>query len=238
MSCSDEDTDDERTAIRKELSHMTMEELLNLKERLGSKKYDEAMFGASGSRSRNIDPNRSFKRANKNRPREMSSKIKVAPIFDSTELPKKPKFQPRDPRFDSLCGQFDEKVFKKAYGFVNHIKENEKLQLKEELKHETNQKRKEEIKYLIQRLENQERELKIQKAKEEKEKQEKKERLEMAKRGEKPVYLSKSERKTKELVERFEELKKSGKISKHIEKQRKKRVHQDRKKFKMLKNKE
>ncbi|XP_059475351.1 ribosomal RNA processing protein 36 homolog [Neocloeon triangulifer] len=234
MGSADEGSDDERTAIRKELSHMTFEELMKLKEQLGTKKYDEAMFGASSSRSRNLDHNRTFKRANKNRPREMSSKIKVAPILDAG-LPKQKKTQTRDPRFDSLCGEFKEKVFRKAYGFVEDIKVQEKQQLKEELKSETDGKRKAEIKYLIQRMENQERELKNRKAKEEKEDVERRERVEMLKRGEKPTFLSKSERKTKELVEKFEELKKSGKISKHIEKHRKKKINQDRKKFKILK---
>jgi hypothetical protein len=42
-----------------------------------------------------------------------------------------------------------------------------------------------------------------------------------------------ADRKTKELVEKFEDLKKSGRITKHIEKHRKKRIHQDRKKYKM-----
>lgn len=47
---------------------MSFGELMKLKEQLGTKKYDEAMFGSSSSsRSRNINPNRSFKRANKNR---------------------------------------------------------------------------------------------------------------------------------------------------------------------------
>jgi len=48
------------------------------------------------------------------------------------------------------------------------------------------------------------------------------------------IFLT-AERKTKELVEKFEELKKSGKISKHIEKFRKKKINQDRKKFKAFK---
>jgi len=47
---------------------MSFGELMKLKEQLGAKKYDEAMFGSSSSStSRNINPNRSFKRANKNR---------------------------------------------------------------------------------------------------------------------------------------------------------------------------
>ncbi len=54
-----------------------------------------------------------FKRENKNRPREMSSKVTVGRLrdvvgFKSGEAKKNPA--KRDPRFDALCGEFDEKV--------------------------------------------------------------------------------------------------------------------------------
>lgn len=39
----------------------------------------------------------------------MSSKIKVAAVLD-TGLPKQKKTVMRDPRFDSLCGEFKEGV--------------------------------------------------------------------------------------------------------------------------------
>lgn len=50
-----------QTSIRKELSTMSFEELQKLKERLGAKVYNEAMFGVK--RTKKTD----FKRANKNR---------------------------------------------------------------------------------------------------------------------------------------------------------------------------
>lgn len=40
-----------------------------------------------------------------------------------------------------------------------------------------------------------------------------------------------AERKVLDLVDRFEELKESGKLKKHIEKRNKKRLKQDRKKY-------
>ena len=54
-----------------------------------------------------------FKRDNKNRPREMSSKVKVGRLrdvvgFKSGEAKK--ALDKRDPRFDALCGDYDEKV--------------------------------------------------------------------------------------------------------------------------------
>jgi hypothetical protein len=43
---------------------MTFEDLLKLKERLGTKVYDEAMFGTSSKKSNKPE---NFKRVNKNR---------------------------------------------------------------------------------------------------------------------------------------------------------------------------
>lgn len=53
-----------QTAIRKELSSMSFGDLLKLKQRLGTKVYDEAMFGTSSKKTKKPD---NFKRVNKNR---------------------------------------------------------------------------------------------------------------------------------------------------------------------------
>jgi hypothetical protein len=50
-----------QTAIREELSKMSFEELQKLKEQLGSKVYNEAMFGTNQTKKTD------FKRENKNR---------------------------------------------------------------------------------------------------------------------------------------------------------------------------
>ncbi|GFG38551.1 hypothetical protein Cfor_07100 [Coptotermes formosanus] len=131
------------TAIREELSKMSFEELQKLKERLGSKVYNEAMFGAHEVKRTN------FKRENKNRPREMSSKH---PARTENLTVHSRKAAPRDPRFDSLCGSFNEKGFRHAYSFVSDLRAQEKEQLKQELKTHTDPSRKDKIKYLLQRM--------------------------------------------------------------------------------------
>lgn len=168
--------------IREELSHMSFQDLQKLKERLGTKIYNETLFGKKRQRKTE------FKRKNKNRPREISAKI---PASSFKELVKVKTFIPRDPRFDSLCGTYDEKVFKRSYAFLNKLRENDLKALKKELKTATEPKTIKKIKYLIQRLENQLREEKKSKEKEEKKQQEKKELLESIKRGEKPVFKKK-----------------------------------------------
>ena len=63
-------------------------------------------------------------------------------------------------------------------------------------------------------------------------KAEKRKNKELLKEGKTPVYLSKSDRKKKELVEQFEDLKKSGKIDSYLKKKSKKNMVKDRKKMK------
>lgn len=164
---------------------MSFEELQKLKENVGTKAYNETIFG---KKNRKKPKKIEFKRENKNRPREMSAK---KPVPRSKELTQVKTVVSRDPRFDSLCGTFDEKAFKHSYAFVNKFRENDLKTLQKELKETTDLKTIKKIKYLIQRLENQLREEKKKKVKEVKTQQEKKELLESVKRGEKPIFKKK-----------------------------------------------
>merc|ERR1711863_176883 len=96
----------------------------------------------------------------------------------------------RDPRFDPMCGEYDEKMFKESYKFVDNLKEKELKTLKKELKEEEDPERKEQIKYLIQRMENQAREKnKIEKKKKDKN-DERLKNKELLKEGKAPVFLN------------------------------------------------
>lgn len=214
--------DKDREQIREELKHMSFEDLQKLKEKLGTKIYNQTIFGNKSKKKTE------FKRENKNRPREISAK---KPISRFKELISAKKVVARDPRFDSLCGTFDEKAFKHSYAFVNDLRENDLETLQNELKEATDQKARKKIKYLIQRLENQIREEKKRKEKEEKKREEKKEVLESIKRGEKPIFKKKSEKKVLNLVSQYEELKNGGKLKKHIQRLRKKNKNKDRAKL-------
>ncbi|KDR24145.1 ribosomal RNA processing protein 36 homolog [Zootermopsis nevadensis] len=223
MDCDEETrVSPERSAIREELSKMSFEEMQKLKEQLGSKVYNEAMFGTSHMKKTN------FKRLNKNRPREMSSKT-----AGNLDVPSK-KTAIRDPRFDNLCGSFNEKAFYHSYAFLNHVRAKEKEQLKEELKTQTDSKRIENIKYLLQRMDNQEREERKQKKKLDREREQQNARIEMLQQGKKPVYQRKSEKRVLDLVEQYEELKEAGKLQKHIRKHRKRNAQKDRKKLSIV----
>ncbi|KAF7990826.1 hypothetical protein HCN44_000631 [Aphidius gifuensis] len=216
----DEDQDD----IKKELSQMSFEDLQTLKEKVGSKVYNETIFG-----KKKILKNE-FKRENKNRPREMSAKKQVPRIIESFNSIKKP-IETRDPRFDSLCGEFNEKAFKNAYSFLNDIKQKDVEKLKKELKNTDDPKRIKKIKYLIQRLENQLREETRKKKKEEAKIIDKQNIVDALKKGEKPQFKKKSEQKVLDLVSQYEELKSTGKLKKHINRLKKKRAGNDKKRF-------
>lgn len=162
---------------------MSFEDLQKLKEKLGCKIYKEALFGP-----RKVNKKTEFKRENKNRPREISSK---KPVSRFREVVQVKNYVPRDPRFDNLCGIYDPKKFKRNYMFINDIKENDIKELKKKLVESRDPKEIKKIKYLIQRLENQLREEKRRNMKEQKEYAEKKEIIEAIRRGEKPVYRKK-----------------------------------------------
>ncbi|XP_067001576.2 ribosomal RNA processing protein 36 homolog [Anabrus simplex] len=206
----------ERASIKEELANMSFEEMIKLKEHLGGKAYNEAVFGVRPTKTY-------FKRENKNRPREMSSKIRPGPFQDITH----PKKIVRDPRFDPLCGKFDEKVFSSAYSFIGDIKKRELEQLRTLMKKETDEKQKTKIRYLITRMENQEREAARCHAKHERSKKEHEEQIEMLRNGEKPWFQKKSEKQLLDLVEQYHDLKKSGKLHKHIEKRRRRNARHD-----------
>jgi hypothetical protein len=66
---------------------------------------------------------KSFKRANKNRPRELSSKKPVSIFRNIFETKKRESI---DPRFNSAFGDYNPNVFRKTYGFLHEMRLKEK----------------------------------------------------------------------------------------------------------------
>lgn len=206
--------------MQAKLSKMSFEDLQKLKAELGIKLYKEAYFGTKAVKQTN------FKRLNKNRPREASSKIKP-----SKPQPKPLQKNVRDPRFDPLCGKFNKSTFEKNYRFVNDIKVKEKEKLKKLLRNAKTEDEKNKLKYLIRRFENQEMErLKREKA-QAKISEEKREQMQALAQGKKPHFKSKYERKVGDIIDRYQELKGSGKLLKFIEKKQKKNNRKYKKEF-------
>jgi len=222
-SCVESGEEKARKKYQEQLSKMTIEEIQKLKERLGLKLFHQKMEGTAPERGKKVE----FKRDNKNRPREMSSKKTVGRFREVVQVAKKER---RDPRFDPLCGEFNDKLFKESYQFVNEVKARELVELKKQLKTEEDKERREEVKYLIQRMENQlraEAQNQVKRAQAEAESVDKKEKL---KAGEKPFYLSKAKRKEAELVSKYEELQSKGGLDTFMRKTTKKKDSKERKK--------
>ncbi|XP_011504017.1 PREDICTED: ribosomal RNA processing protein 36 homolog [Ceratosolen solmsi marchali] len=212
------DKDKDQKEIRKELSEMSFENLHELKEKLGIKVYNTAIFGLKNVRTIK------FKRENKNRPREETSKKQVSRFREVIPVKKR---MIRDPRFDSLCGQFNPKAFKNSYSFLTEVRENDLKNLKRELEIEKDDKQIKKIEYLIQRLQNQLTEENKQVEREQKVKEENQEIVSAIKTGRKPNFKKKSNKRIMNLTCQYEELKKTGKLKKYIERLRKKKIKKD-----------
>ncbi|CAB3246301.1 unnamed protein product [Arctia plantaginis] len=215
----DEQDEEDRTEIRSQLTKLTFEELQKLKERIGAKVYKEALFGKTEKPKDNAS--KVFKRENKNRPREMSSK-KPVPLLQSVPVAKKKEV--RDPRFDPLCGNFDKKEFSDNYNFLSDLRMKDIKAIRAELKETTDPDRQIRLRRLLQRLNDQHKSTK--KSKIEKEKMEKKrEEIEQEfKEGRQPHFKNKSEIRVEALVKQYEELKKegAGRIQRHLKRRQQK----------------
>lgn len=213
---------------------MPFEDLIKLKQKLGMKVYNSTVLGVEKRAKKIIPEERTFKRENKNRPREMTSKKPVPLIPQRKKQKKVLAAVHRDPRFDPKCGDFDRDEFKERFNFVSEMKAQEATQLKEDLKAVKNPEERAQMKLLAQRLENQARE--DQQRKEAKQKKLAAQKEAEANRavGKTVVYENQKKRKIQDLVQRFRELKETGKLQKHIEKRRKKNTAKDRKKLKVM----
>ena len=195
-----------------ELSEVSFGELRKLGEKLGYKAYKEAKFGIKNIQTADI-----IKRRKKNKPREESSKRQ------SIYKERKTITAATDPRFDSLYGTYNPNNFKEDYHFLRDVHINEKKALKIALLKEKNEKEKQRIKFLINRIENQEREEIKSKEQTHKQKQENDSLIKALDKGHKPYFRTKYEKKLVHLLDKYEDLKKTGKLRKHMKKKEKKK---------------
>lgn len=184
-----------KDSIRGDLSKMSFEEIMKLKEELGAKLYNEAVLGvdidkAEKSRSNKLNK---FKRFNKNRPRELTAKRQVP--FVSIEQIKQNKTdeQLRDPRFDENCGNFNVKHFKENYKFLAGIRLKDITRLRKQLRETTNSDDRKSLQTEIQKLVNKNVEERKWRIKQQELKSEKLEIQEAIQKGLKPHYKTKSE---------------------------------------------
>lgn len=217
--------------VKPDLKKLSLEELRKLKEQIKKDVYQNATTNVT-----DLKRHVTVKRENKNRPSEMSSKVEISSIpvkkikkSNIKTTDKKPKCI--DPRFDSLYGEFDKRVFDRNYKFLNNIKEKEKKKLQKKLKQKGSDEKKEQVKLLLQRMENQDREKQKLEAQVKIKSEQKQNRLAALKEGKKPRFLKKSESKILQLVGQYEDLKSTGKLNKHIKQKRIRFIGNEKKKM-------
>lgn len=229
---SDEDETSDSETDRKEehaltqtsdFSTMSFEEIISVQNKVGTKAFSKTVQGSqrgklSGDRVK----------LNKDRPLEMSAK-KPVPILRKG-VPAKERIR-RDPRFDDLSGEFKPELFHKTYGFLDEIRKKEKEVLEKKFLKARNPKTKKQLKGLLLRM-NQQEEAAQQKQKlQEKQAAFKRQQRELAQQGKKPYFLKKSDIRKLELADKYQALKKEGKVEKFLSKKRKRNSIKDRRRL-------
>ncbi|GFN94505.1 ribosomal RNA processing protein 36 [Plakobranchus ocellatus] len=203
------------------MSHVPLSELKAMQERLGLKEFNKLRNGFSSTKA----PTTSFKRENKNRPSELSAR---RPVPRNTPVAKT-KIN-RDPRFDDLSGEYNEKIFKSSYGFLSDVKLKEKQKLKKVITKTKSKDKKVHLKQLYNRMEQQEAAEKKKAKAEAMEKEWKKKELERVKEGKRPFFMKKSQKKALIAEELRKEAEQSGALHKTLAKKQKKLAANEKKK--------
>ncbi|KAM9792240.1 ribosomal RNA processing protein 36 homolog [Neosynchiropus ocellatus] len=209
-----------------ELSMMSFEDLIALQNKVGTKAFQKVVHGddEDGGEKRQAKK----KRLNKNRPMEISSKRPVS--FIRQIVPAK-KSMSRDPRFDDLSGEYKADIFRKSYKFIDDIRRREIEVVQKKLKKTKSTQKSEKLDFLLKRMKNQERAWESEEQRRERELQFKRQQRERASQGARPFFLKKSDKKKLQLAERYQELKKSGRLENFLKKKRKRNAGKDRRKL-------
>ncbi|KAM6460923.1 ribosomal RNA processing protein 36 homolog isoform 1-T3 [Liasis olivaceus] len=214
-----------RPDLTKELSSMSFEELLQMRNQVGMKAYQQMT-----SKKRVPDVTKTKKRQclSKNRPLETSAKMPVP--FLRQVVPVKKKVS-RDPRFDDLSGEYKPEVFEKTYSFLNDLRKKEKEVIQKQLKKSQNVEEQNKLQQLLKRMTQQEEAQRRRQKERENSLAFKRQERELAKQGKKPFFLKKSEMQKLELAEKYKELKKSGKLESFLNKKRKRNAAKDKRRL-------
>uniref|UniRef100_A0A2H6NFN1 rRNA biogenesis protein RRP36 n=1 Tax=Micrurus carvalhoi TaxID=3147026 RepID=A0A2H6NFN1_9SAUR len=214
-----------RPDLTKELSSMSFGELLQMRNQVGIKAYQQMT-----SKKRLPDVTKTKKRLclSKNRPLETSAKLPVPFLRQVVTVKKKVS---RDPRFDDLSGEYKPEVFEKTYSFLNDVRKKEKEVIQKQLKKSQNVEEQNKLQQLLRRMTQQEEAQRKCQKKRENSLAFKRQQRELAKQGKKPFFLKKSEMQKLELAEKYKELKKSGKLESFLNKKRKRNAAKDKRRL-------
>lgn len=137
------------------------------------------------------------------KPIEIPIGRKPITLVKDTNVPQKP----RDPRFDPKCsGSGDKRHFDRNYAFINEMRQKELAELKKAFKKESDREKRSEIQAAIGKISH-------------------------ALPGDHNQPKDRRRNKKLELVEQYKDLKKSGRITKYLERKRKKMIKKDSSKY-------
>ncbi|CAM9259291.1 unnamed protein product [Pylaiella littoralis] len=194
----------------------------------GENPRENARTGVAGGKGRDSRSGRpkAHSRANKNRPQEASS-LRAVGRFREV-VPGKRKIS-RDPRFEGGGGssKLNYDIFRKAYGFLGTYQDSEIEALKKSLKKEKDQERSARLQGLLTRLQQERAERSQGDRSRTAIRDARKKEREAVAGGKKAFFLKGSEKKKLSLEQRYEGLKEEGKLSKFMEKKRKKNAAKD-----------
>ncbi|KAH9093931.1 hypothetical protein Ae201684P_016551 [Aphanomyces euteiches] len=202
--------------VRSDVRDLTLEERLKLKKngfaenprQRDDSSDDDDQDHDTGDEEDEGQPSK--KRANKNRPREMTSKRPVGRFREVLQVRKKAT---RDPRFDNASGKLNEDLFKKSYAFLEEYKEAELNDVKKQLKKAKSATRKAELQNCRSENKNSPKPSGLIR--------------EAVESGKGAFYLKRKDKKQLELKAKYDELAESGRLSKFMAKRRKKNANKD-----------
>eukprot|EP00898_Chlorokybus_atmophyticus_P003801 jgi/Chlat1/4421/Chrsp29S04547 len=214
--------------LEAQLAEVPFEELELLRQ---DGRTGPSTFQRLASSMRKLPKKEDLKRANKNRPQELSSKRPVPRFREVISLPK----VGQDPRFDDTVGQFDkdrqvsnQHVFRAQYKFLfDEQLPAEKQRLSAEMSKEKDPERRAELKEALQRINNQLKQEEQRRKQQTRLQEMKHKEKEAVKSGKRPYYPKKSELRKALLLDKYKELKENGKLDTYLAKRRKKNAAKD-----------
>ncbi|XP_051188943.1 uncharacterized protein [Lolium perenne] len=165
------------------------------------------------------------RRESRKRPMEISTNVRPPRLREVIQVPKKVV---RDPRFEPVYGDVDKEGFRKRYNFLfDKELPAEKEKLQKSMKKLKDPNAIEEVKSQITWIDKQLRSNPQKNVESEILRGHIKKEREAAKAGKQPYYLKKSEIRQRKLMDKYNELKETGKLDAFIEKRRKKNASKD-----------
>ncbi|XP_044382263.1 ribosomal RNA processing protein 36 homolog isoform X1 [Triticum aestivum] len=165
------------------------------------------------------------RRESRKRPMEISTNVRPPRLREVIQVPKKVV---RDPRFEPVYGAVDKEGFRKRYNFLfDHDLPAEKEKLQKSIKKLKDPNAIEEAKNQITWIDKQLRSNPQKNVESEILRGHIKKEREAAKAGKRPYYLKKSEIRERKLMDKYNELKETGKLDSFMEKRRKKNASKD-----------